>query len=842
MSKARLLPYLWYPLFGVLAMGLFGLLLATDHPLLFTLYAPICFVGPAVVGLQTLFPERRAWRPRWADIRADTLYMVVVQLLLPELFVVCGVLSLADWLHARIPSYIWPQGWPLTAQVVLMILVVDFFRYWLHRACHRYSPLWRLHKVHHAPEILYSLNVGRFHPLEKALHYSLDTVPFLVLGVAPQVLAGYFLAYAVNGFFQHSNVKLRYGWLNYVVGSAETHRWHHARDPRIAACNFGNTVILWDLLFGTWYLPRGRKVGAVGITDRGYPQGFWQQLWVPFQRGVIAVLVRRGADLLMAAHLCCIRFREGRRLASLARDPMRRQHRLLMQIVRENRATRFGREHGFDGILDLADYRRRVPVREYEALRPYVEAGRRELPALTREAPRHYLRTSGTTGKPKDIPLTASHLEAQRRTHTFSVACQQRQCPEAFRGAILAVHSPAREGVLTNGKPYGAASGVVVESTPALVRDKLVVPPEVFGVADPRLKYRLILRLALSRSDISYIGTANGSTFLALMQMYRECREELVADVARGGFSQEGSLEPAVRAAIESRLEAQPGRAAALQALPPAARLGDLWPGVRLVVVWTGGSAGVALDALRRELPAGARIMELGYQASEFRGTVTLGAHAGTGLPTLDTHFFEFVERERWDRGEPEFLTLDQLHKGVDYHIIVTTPSGLYRYFMNDLVRVTGVLHHTPLLKFVQKGKGVTSLTGEKLYEAQALEAVQGVLACAGRAARYLMMLADEGEARYQLYLELEDDRPLEAADLASRIDARLQTLNLEYAAKRESRRLGPLNLHRLKPATGEAHKRHCVERGQRESQFKTVAIAYRKSFDFDFTPHLMED
>ena len=92
------------------------------------------------------------------------------------------------------------------------------------------------------------------------------------------------MLYSVNGLFQHSNVKLRYGWLNYVVGSAETHRWHHARDPKVASCNFGNTTIVWDLVFGTWHLPRDRSIEDIGIPDRAYPRTFWRQMAQPFAR------------------------------------------------------------------------------------------------------------------------------------------------------------------------------------------------------------------------------------------------------------------------------------------------------------------------------------------------------------------------------------------------------------------------------------------------------------------------------------------------------------------------------------------------------------------------------
>ena len=122
--------------------------------------------------------------------------------------------------------------------------------------------------MHHSVEQLYWLNTARFHPLEKALQMSLDSLPFLLMRCdAEGARALYYVAYATNGFFQHCNIELRYGLLNYIVGSAETHRWHHSRLPRESNANYGNTVIVWDLLFGTWYLPKEREVEQLGLQD-----------------------------------------------------------------------------------------------------------------------------------------------------------------------------------------------------------------------------------------------------------------------------------------------------------------------------------------------------------------------------------------------------------------------------------------------------------------------------------------------------------------------------------------------------------------------------------------------
>jgi sterol desaturase/sphingolipid hydroxylase (fatty acid hydroxylase superfamily) len=239
-----------------------------------------------VTWLEARFPHRAEWRPHAGEVQTDLAFMVVVQLALPPIvgfFFTYALVGPSRALDLPV-AWIWPHAWPIWSQAVLMVLAVDFLRYWLHRAAHTYDVLWRLHSVHHSVEQLYWLNTARFHPVEKALQMVLDSLPFLLLQVDPTVLALYYLAYASNGFFQHCNIRLRYGLLNYIVGSAETHRWHHSRLPREANSNYGNTVIVWDLLFGTWFLPRERDVEALGLQDPDYPKSFWTLLRAPFNR------------------------------------------------------------------------------------------------------------------------------------------------------------------------------------------------------------------------------------------------------------------------------------------------------------------------------------------------------------------------------------------------------------------------------------------------------------------------------------------------------------------------------------------------------------------------------
>lgn len=549
------------------------------------------------------------------------------------------------------------------------------------------------------------------------------------------------------------------------------------------------------------------------------------------------------ANALVRLKLRLTSVMSGRRIAAVLRDPMRQQNALLANILAGNKDTTFGRQHGFAEIADYAGYARRVPVSDYEHLRPYVEAEiERGEAALTAEVPVSYVRTSGTTGKPKDLPLTALHLERLRRIHETAVAFQYRAYPDAFEGSILAIVSPAKEGLLSNGKPYGSASGIVARNTPRLVASKFIIPHSVLAIDDSHLKYLVILRLVLARRDLTYVGVANATTLLMLARLFFEHKNELVEDLRNGTFFLDEHLAPQVREAIRPGLKSVPDRADEVLALPEdggEAVVAGLWPNLRLIVCWTCASAGVAVDSLKSELLPETRVLELGYVSSEFRGTITIGRRAGSGLPTLDTHFFEFVERERWDAGEPVFLTVDQLIKGSIYYVLVTTPSGLYRYFINDLVRVEGVLHKTPLLRFLQKGKGVTSITGEKLYESQVLTAVRGALEEIGRVPHFVMMLADDADRIYRLYVETDVGPRPAASHLAEMVDARLAGLNVEYEAKRESQRLAPVAAYWLKPGLADTYKGYFVRLGQREGQFKTIALAYRKDCPFDFKPHI---
>lgn len=527
-------------------------------------------------------------------------------------------------------------------------------------------------------------------------------------------------------------------------------------------------------------------------------------------------------------------------MARWAEHPDRAQDRALRKILTANQQTEFGEAHGFANIQSAEDYRRAVPVQDYETLRPSIERQRRTGSAtLTAEAPLFYAQTSGSTGTPKYIPITPTALRIHRAEQALFTYLQYRACPAAFSGRAFGIMGAAVEGRLDSGHHVGSVSGHLYQSLPASVRAGFVVPPIVATIHDYELKYLVIVRLALAFSNITYLGSPNPSTFLRLLDVVNDRREALARSFDTGTFPEADGLDPETRMTVMRHVQRDPARASQLRGTAPAT-FASLWPAIRLVTTWTGGSCGIALDKLRQTLPGAARVMELGYQSTECRGTIALDPETQGGLPPLNHHFFEFVEQDDWDSGRQAFVGLGQLEQGKRYHIFITTAAGLYRYFMNDIVEVTGRYRNAPLLAFVQKGRGVTSLTGEKLHEAQAIDAVQSAARRYNFAAPFFILVADEERSSYSLFVESDASVKPALSEVAAHVDARLGDLNIEYHGKRASGRLGPLTTAWVRKGTGEAYKAACVQSGQREGQFKPVVLQYRSKLAVRLEPHVV--
>ena len=532
-----------------------------------------------------------------------------------------------------------------------------------------------------------------------------------------------------------------------------------------------------------------------------------------------------------------------RRLLKAAAEPREAQQRALTKILRALRTTEYGQRHGYDGLRTADEFRHAVPIQDYEALRPdidrQVETG---LPVITAEVPMMYARTSGTTGKPKLIPVTPDMMRTIKAAQRAMAYVQHRSFG-AFRGRVLALAGALREDSLPDGTPVGAATGLIYRTMSPLIRSKYVLPTEVFEIEDYELRYAVMARMAAQYADISVIATANPSTILRLIHEIESSLPQIVEDLAEGCSRLVAKLPAHLATPIAAALIADQRRAGDLKSKLDRGRaltIGDLWPNMRSVMTWLGGGCAVAAQAVQQLLPASARMVDAGYVASEVRGTIVLDAQRNLALPMIEDVFFEFVPVAEWTSDQRQTRLLHEITEGETYYVLVTTLGGLARYHMNDIVRVSGRIGNTPTLAFVRKGRGVTNITGEKLSEDQVNLAVADSLAEAGIHVPFYVLVADAASSAYRGYIELGEAHHALGAQIAAQVDQKLRELNIEYNSKRSSGRLKSLQITPLARGAERAYRSHCVAKGQREAQFKVLTLQDASEFDFDVAPFLI--
>lgn len=524
------------------------------------------------------------------------------------------------------------------------------------------------------------------------------------------------------------------------------------------------------------------------------------------------------------------------RLNYWSRYPKHAAERTLRDILTISRDTVYGKEHHFDRILSATNaddlfrlYRQYVPVNDsFETLRPYVERHKNgETNILFPGKPDMYATTSGTTSKPKWIPMTHKYLKDVygKMTHVWiwNFICHRSRI---FGGHLFTTVGKELEGYAPDGTVFGAVSGVLVRDVPKIIKKHYTAPAAVMSIDDYAARNYTLMRLALQHRDLTLWATANPSTILELLRTLDENKEEMIEDIEKGTLSWNFDISDYIRAELEAYMSPQPLRAAELRRL--LQEHGKLmpkhfWPWLQLLSTWKCGNTKIYMEKYMDQFDWSKTFyQELGYIATECRFGFSLD---DTNESVLFPHFhyYEFVEESELDKPYKHYLQIHELERGKRYCAYVTTYSGLFRYNMNDLVEVGGQFYETPTVHMVSKVNGIVSMTGEKLYEPQFIDAVHKTEELMGVKTKFFVGFADVSESRYHFYYEFVDEGiDQETADEFTKVvDRKLQEINNEYESKRASFRLKAPQAHILLSNAYSRFKAACLRDGFRDGQFK---------------------
>lgn len=193
-------------------------------------------------------------RPEW---RTDLAYYFVSHLLVQFILIaVTASTTTMDTLVASQTLKASIQSLPIWLQFILAVFFADVFQAGLHRIYHKVPMLWRFHAVHHSSRHMDWLAGSRVHLIEIILTRSSVLLPLVILGFSAPAVNAYVILVGIQAVLAHANLRINFGWLEYVLVTPRYHHWHHARHIDYMDVNYAIHLPLVDMLMGTFKRPR----------------------------------------------------------------------------------------------------------------------------------------------------------------------------------------------------------------------------------------------------------------------------------------------------------------------------------------------------------------------------------------------------------------------------------------------------------------------------------------------------------------------------------------------------------------------------------------------------------
>lgn len=294
------LSWVLWPLLLVGCLGLTGYGFSLGWPIL---YFNIAYVSLmiALFWAERVMPHEPLWNNNDGQIGADILHTLTSKGTVQALLYANGVIGVSMIApNLRIGFDLWPGNWPLPLQIALAVVVSEFGLYWAHRTAHEHKFLWRFHAIHHSVTRLWFVNTGRFHFMDSVYKIVLGLAPLLLMGAPMEIIKWVAVVTAFIGLMTHCNVEMRFGPISWVFNTPELHRWHHSKDLREGDKNYGENILLWDWVFGTYFHENRRPPLDIGIKEPMPAQFRYQIIW-PFlsKKRQAAILARLGEGAVM---------------------------------------------------------------------------------------------------------------------------------------------------------------------------------------------------------------------------------------------------------------------------------------------------------------------------------------------------------------------------------------------------------------------------------------------------------------------------------------------------------------------------------------------------------------
>jgi hypothetical protein len=494
------------------------------------------------------------------------------------------------------------------------------------------------------------------------------------------------------------------------------------------------------------------------------------------------------------------------------RYPLASQAAQLRRILSAAASTRIGIQNEFKRIARIrADeemiraYQNAVPIRAYSEMKSELdEVYHGFWGTLCPDRPLWFAMTAGSTGAFKYVPVTPQYRREVGQSSMIFTGALHAAFPELRHLKTQFLVGSAEGPKTPTGIPTGFASGFNYKNLPGFVRRRFVVPYWVFTLDDAEERAYAAGRVLISEPRLGVLCAISPVNLIHLRKALERNEDRLLEDIEAGTLTVRGT--PAVTGTWNCAPD--PARAAALRRMleeQGGITTRSLFPSLRVLVCWQGGNMGYYLDELRRAFEI-EHCYEFPLSASEGVFAIPFRADRPGGVAAVSIHFLEFIPETPGKGTDLPALRADELEEGCEYRLVVTNGGGLYRYDMEDIVRVTAFLHATPVIEFISKKDRQVSVSNERITERDVTVAV-------GEAMRHFECWTPEflmvpcSDRRYRLVLDGSSctGRRVGIEALEVEVDRQLRLAAAGYDFEREDMLLEPLQI--VVTAPGELRK-----------------------------------
>lgn len=476
---------------------------------------------------------------------------------------------------------------------------------------------------------------------------------------------------------------------------------------------------------------------------------------------------------------------------ALYADGAKTQDEVLREIISLTANSDYARDKGFAGIATKEEFRSQVPLSEYGDYVSYVHDNMENDAGQLISLPTEYYLMSTGRNNCNGKYYSETHVGAVARQRTIDIyqmgiAKNEPVLREPGFKTMPVVNStyiPAAP----NGKPVRRTSSQAGKELWRNGGDVFVYPYEFLeaqmGDEDRNYLYALY---AVKEEGLVQTNCNNLAAFGDFLDCIEASPQQMINDIRTGHLSV--VLSDADRAVLEGLFAADPARADALQAMLNEDGFLDpnrIWPRFRLTTGWIGGSVGSYSHDVMARLPKGMRYYNTPYGSTETMIAATSDPNSAAGPLAVFACYFEFLPI---DGGEP--IEMRQLEVGGLYEVLVSTYSGLLRYNLHDIVRVTGFWGETACIEFCGRSGERVEVGGTQLYGFQFCDAVEAAGQGTGIVPSVFQGLV-EGDALSAIVEPYTD--PADLAEYAARVKAALRQAGVNpgkvYVAKHGYRR-----------------------------------------------------